>query len=223
MDLTEWIISVALILVVVRQIRGRKLTLIGLLWPVPLVAWGAINYLGGVPAYAADWTFVAVDCAAGLALGVGCGLLTDVYIEDGVVKARARWLAAVLWIVGMSSRLAFGLFATNGGAEKIGELSRGINPQLAGCHEVATLLPVMRLRLHWLDVFCVEGCQGTGEAPGIVAEGGEVGAVCVLDGGVRTVHQADSGDCRGEGSRSSVGRMRESFDQALALQGAEHL
>ena len=54
MDLTEWIISVALILVVVRQIRGRKLTLIGLLWPVPLVAWGAINYLGGVPAYAAD-------------------------------------------------------------------------------------------------------------------------------------------------------------------------
>ena len=123
MDLTEWIISVALILVVVRQIRGRKLTLIGLLWPVPLVAWGAINYLGGVPAYAADWTFVAVDCAAGLALGVGCGLLTDVYIEDGVVKARARWLAAVLWIVGMSSRLAFGLFATNGGAEKIGELS----------------------------------------------------------------------------------------------------
>ena len=67
MDLTEWIISVALILVVVRQIRGRKLTLIGLLWPVPLVAWGAINYLGGVPAYAADWTFVAVDCAAGMA------------------------------------------------------------------------------------------------------------------------------------------------------------
>ena len=123
MGVTEWIISIALILVVVRQIRGRKLTLIGLLWPVPLVAWGAINYLGGVPAYAADWTFVAVDCAAGLALGVGCGLLTDVYIEDGVVKARARWLAAVLWIVGMSSRLAFGLFATNGGAEKIGELS----------------------------------------------------------------------------------------------------
>lgn len=123
MDLTEWLISVALILVVVRQIRGRKVTLIGLFWPVPLVVWGAMTYVGGVPAYAADWTFVGADCAAGLALGVGCGLLTEVYLDGGVVTARARWLAAALWIVGMSSRLAFGLFASNGGAAQIGELS----------------------------------------------------------------------------------------------------
>ncbi|MEU5996100.1 hypothetical protein ABZ806_44610 [Spirillospora sp. NPDC047418] len=123
MDLTEWIISIALILMVVRQIRGRRLTLIGLLWPVPLVVWGAVNYLGGIPPYIADWASVAACCAVGLALGIGCGLLTGVYLEDGLVKARARWLAAFLWIVGMSSRLAFGLFATNGGAEEIGELS----------------------------------------------------------------------------------------------------
>jgi hypothetical protein len=125
-DLTEWFISIALILVVIRQIRGRKLTLIGLLWPVPLVVWGAVSYLGGIPAYDTDWTFVAVFSAAGLALGVGCGLLTEVYLKDGSVTARARWLAAALWIVGMSSRLAFGLFATNGGAEKIGELSEAL-------------------------------------------------------------------------------------------------
>ena len=41
MDLTEWIISVALILVVVRQIRGRKLTLIGLYYALffTLASW----------------------------------------------------------------------------------------------------------------------------------------------------------------------------------------
>src|SRR5690606_7536653 len=123
MELTEWIISIALILVVIRQIRGRKLTLIGLLWPVPLVVWAAVDYMGDIPAYAADWMFVAVCCGAGLALGVGCGGLTDVYLQDGSVTARARWLAAGLWIVGMSSRLAFGLFAFDGGAEQIAELS----------------------------------------------------------------------------------------------------
>lgn len=133
MDSTEWIISIALIVAVVRQVRGRKLTLVGLLWPVPLVVWGAINYLGGVPAYSADWMFVAGCCSAGLALGAGCGLLTEVYLEDGAVKARARWLAAALWIIGMSGRLAFGLFATTGGAAKIAELSEHL-----GIHSVNT-------------------------------------------------------------------------------------
>ncbi|HTN57870.1 MAG TPA: DUF1453 domain-containing protein [Protaetiibacter sp.] len=133
MELTEWIISIALILVVIRQIRGRRLTLLGLLWPVPLVAWGAIEYAGGVPAHAADWTFVAACSATGLALGVGCGLLTEISLQDGSVIARARWLAAGLWIVGMSGRLAFGLFATNGGAEKVGELSAKL-----GIHSAST-------------------------------------------------------------------------------------
>ncbi|MFT4235383.1 MAG: DUF1453 domain-containing protein [Microbacterium sp.] len=126
MDLTEWIISISLILVVVTQIRGRKLTLVGLLWPVPLVIWGAINYLSGIPGYAADWSFVAACFDAGVGLGAGCGFLTDVYVENGVVKARARWLAAILWLMGTGGRLAFGLFALNGGGPAIAKASKAL-------------------------------------------------------------------------------------------------
>jgi len=126
-DLTEWIISVALIAVVVWQIRGRKLTVIGLLWPLPLVAWGAIEYLGSVPADLSDWAFVAVCVGAGLALGAGCALLTEVYREQGVVKARAGWIAAALWIVGMAARLAFGLFAAHGGGQVVATWSTDLH------------------------------------------------------------------------------------------------
>lgn len=133
MGITEWIISIALIAVVVRQVRGRKLTLVGLLWPVPLVAWGALEYLGGVPADLADWAFVAALVGVGLALGAGCALLTRLYREGGVVKARAGWLAAALWIAGMSARLAFGLFATNGGGHAVATWSADL-----GLHAVGT-------------------------------------------------------------------------------------
>lgn len=131
-DITEWIISGALIAVVIRQLRGRKLTLVGLLWPVPLVAWGAVEYLGGVPSDVADWSFIVVLIGVGLALGAGCALLTHLYREDGVIKARAGWLAAALWVAGMSARLAFGLFATSGGGATVAAWSADLGLHAAG-------------------------------------------------------------------------------------------
>lgn len=50
---------------------------------------------------------------------------------------------------------------------------------------MATPLPVMRPALHRLDVLYVEGCHGEGETGGVFAEGGKVGVVSVLGGGVR--------------------------------------
>lgn len=127
MNLEEWIISLLLIGLVVRQIKGRKLTLFSLIWPLGLVLYGAFTYLSQVPQYPSDWTFVFCLCVVGIILGVGCGSLTDVYVESNVIMARARVLAACLWILGMGSRLAFGIFATNGGEEQIIELSIKLN------------------------------------------------------------------------------------------------
>lgn len=123
MNVEEWIISILLIGLVIWQIKGRKLTLFSLTWPLILVLYGAFTYLSQVPQYLSDWIFVFFTCCTGLMLGVGCGILTDVYRKNNIILARARILAAFLWIVGMGSRLVFGIFATNGGAEKIGELS----------------------------------------------------------------------------------------------------
>jgi hypothetical protein len=123
MNWTDWVISLGLIGLVLRQIRGKRLTRVGLLWPVGLVAWAGFEYLGDIPGHPSDWIFAGVLAVTGLSLGLGCGLLTRVYGDDRQVMARATAGAAVLWIVGMASRLAFGIVALHGGAAAIGRLS----------------------------------------------------------------------------------------------------
>ena len=140
MTWTDYAISLGLILLVLRQIRGKKLTPASLLWPVALVVWAGFEYLGSFPAQAADRTFVLSLAAVGLALGLGCGALTRVYLDGRTVLARATIPAAVLWVVGMVSRLAFGIVALNGGAEAIGRLSERLGLQSADTWPTALIL-----------------------------------------------------------------------------------
>jgi len=123
MDVTDAVVSIALILLVIRQLRGRRLTLLSLLWPVLLVAWAGVEYLGAVPPYASDRALVALLGAMGAALGVTCGVLTRVEARAGVVVARASWSAAAAWVAGMGGRLAFGLLALHGGERIIADAS----------------------------------------------------------------------------------------------------
>lgn len=123
MDWTDWAISLGLIILILRQIRGKQLRPASLLWPVGLVARAACEYLGAIPGYGSDRLFAFGLAVLGLCLGLGCGLLTTVYRDDDKVMARACPAAAALWIVGMSSRLAFGIVALHGGARAIGRLS----------------------------------------------------------------------------------------------------
>lgn len=111
---TDWAISLGLILLVLRQIRGRQLTMTSLLWPVGLIVWAGFEYLGDFPDHTSDWLFAAVLSSVGLALGLACGLLTQVYPADGKVIAKATIPAATFWIIGMTGRLAFGVAALNG-------------------------------------------------------------------------------------------------------------
>lgn len=127
MNLTDIGISLGLILLVLRQIRGRQLSVASLLWPVGLVLWAAFDYLGTIPGQASDITFTTVLAATGLALGLGCAVLTDIYRDNDKVMVRARPAAAGLWIVGMCSRLVFGLVALHGGAAAIGRLSERLD------------------------------------------------------------------------------------------------
>ena len=127
MNWTDIIISAGLIFLVLRQIRGRKLTTAGLIWPVGLVLWAAFDYLKTIPPYTSDITFVVVLAFTGVVLGTACGLLTTVYLFGGAVKAKARPVAAVLWTIGMASRIVFGLFALHGGADIIAKMSSQLN------------------------------------------------------------------------------------------------
>lgn len=143
MSVTDLLISVGLIVLVVRQLRGRPLTATGLLWPVALVVWAAFEYLAAIPGDLADWLFTLALAAVGLGLGLSCGVLTRVAPDHGAIVATATPAAAVLWILGMISRLAFGLFALHGGATVIAELSGRLD--LHSANTWPTALVVMAL------------------------------------------------------------------------------
>jgi hypothetical protein len=71
MNWTDIGISLGLIVLVLRQIRGRELTVTSLLWPVGLVLWAAFDYLGTIPGETSDVVFASVLAAVGLALASG--------------------------------------------------------------------------------------------------------------------------------------------------------
>ncbi|MGP3943320.1 hypothetical protein [Streptomyces sp. 6N106] len=124
MDIKDWLIDIALVGMVLLQLRGRRLTAKTLLLPVALVAWAATKYLHEIPTSGNDLLLITATTLIGLALGAGAGMLTRVYHNDaGEVIARATATAAVLWVVGCGFRMAFQLFATQGGDEAIGRFS----------------------------------------------------------------------------------------------------
>lgn len=124
MTFSDYLIDIALIGIVLLQVRGRRLTLRTLLLPIGLVGWAASAYLKSMPTAGNDLVLIGLCAAAGTVLGAGAGLTTRVTRSgDGTIVARAGFAAAGLWILGMGFRLAFQLYATHGGAASIGRFS----------------------------------------------------------------------------------------------------
>lgn len=120
MTTTDWILDLALIGVVVFQVRGRRLTTRWLILPVVIVSWAAIEYLRAFPTGGNDLWLIGLSTALGLVLGALCGIFTTVRLTaDGAPFAQARVLAAVFWVLGVGLRFAFQLYATHGGGAAI--------------------------------------------------------------------------------------------------------
>lgn len=120
MSLSEYAINLLLVASVVRQLRGRRLTWFGLSWPVAVVASAAITYLRGYPAGGNNTVLVVCGGIAGAVLGASCGWLSRVYTDPAQhIIVRATGLAALLWVLGTGSRLAFALYAEHGGYPRI--------------------------------------------------------------------------------------------------------
>jgi hypothetical protein len=123
MTIYDYLLNAALLLVVVRQIRGRRLTGAALYVPIAVTAYAAYEYLR-IPTVGNDLVLVVLGAGAGLLLGVLCGLCTLVYPDrDGIPYARATGAAAALWIVGIGSRLVFALWAEHGGGPALAHFS----------------------------------------------------------------------------------------------------
>jgi hypothetical protein len=124
MTLTDYAIDIALIGLVILQVRGRRITGRTLLLPVILVGWAATSYLHGIPTAGNDLVLIIGATAIGVTLGVLCGLFTTVRVgADGFPVAKAGMVAAVLWVMGVGTRLAFQVYVTHGGQAAVGRFS----------------------------------------------------------------------------------------------------
>jgi hypothetical protein len=124
MTTTEYLLNAALVLVVVRQLRGKRLIGSAIYVPLAICAYVGYTYLHSIPTSGNDLALVVVGSLAGLTLGALCGLCTRVYPDhDGIPFARATGAAALLWVLGVGSRIAFSLYAQHGGGSTIEHFS----------------------------------------------------------------------------------------------------
>lgn len=125
MSAKDYVFSAVFIALIFLQVRGRRVTVRSLLLPVIIVVVAAGRYLHGIPTGGNNLALVAVCAGIGLGLGVLGALVTSVRAgPDGSPVAKAGPLAVILWIAGTGSRLALGIYASNGGAAAIAAFAR---------------------------------------------------------------------------------------------------
>ena len=107
MTISDWLIDVALLLVVFRQLREERLTLRTVLLPLALITWAGTTYLHHIPTAGNDPLLIGLFAGIGIAFGLAGGLITRVRFADGHIRVKATLGAAALWVVSMGFRLGF--------------------------------------------------------------------------------------------------------------------
>jgi hypothetical protein len=124
MTFSDYLIDSTLVLLVLLQIRERRLTTRSLVRPLVIVAIAAANYLHGIPTAGNDLVLVAVLASVGAVIGLASGQTVHMRLgRAGEVLARAGWASAVLWVLGMGSRFGFALWSSHGGWPTIAHFS----------------------------------------------------------------------------------------------------
>ncbi len=114
MTTTDWIIDIALVLIVFRQLREERLTARTILLPVALMSWAGFTYLHSIPTGGNDLVLIGLLTAVGVVFGLFGGLLTRVRSGSGNVYIKATVSAAALWVVSMGFRMGFAVWSSYG-------------------------------------------------------------------------------------------------------------
>jgi hypothetical protein len=158
MTSTDYIIDALLILTIFRQLRERRFDLHSLLLPVGLLAFACAHYMTAVPTAGNDVALYVLLGGAGAVLGAICGLSARMRVhDDGHVLARAGRITVIAWVLGMGSRLAFGVYANGSGAHEIAHFSIAHSITGAAAWTTALLLMAVAQVLAKLGVQLVRG------------------------------------------------------------------
>ena len=108
MSTFSYILDSALVLLVLMQIKERRLTTTTMIRPLVIVAIAVVSYLNGFPTAGNDLVLVAALACIGALIGIASGQTLFMRRDaDGNVLARAGWASAFFWVLGMGSRFAF--------------------------------------------------------------------------------------------------------------------
>ncbi len=115
MNLTDWIVDIALVALVLRQVREARFDTRALLLPLGLIGWSVSQYLTKIPTAGNDLVLIGAFVATGVALGVAGGLTTRVRTDGGTAAlVKAGWLPATLWVASMTARMGFLVWVSYG-------------------------------------------------------------------------------------------------------------
>jgi len=118
LSVTDYAIDIALILIVLRQIRTRPLTARSAVIPFVILAIAGSHYLKGFPTKGDDLLMDVVLVVAGAAFGIVSGLTTKVWKDAaGHIVCQAGVTAAAVWILGMAIRMGFDIWANTKSGE----------------------------------------------------------------------------------------------------------
>ena len=123
MTTTEYALNIALVGLVLLQVRGIKVTKAALLFPVVMTVWIATSLLKTIPSGGNDLVLELAGALGGATLGVCAALATGVSRQGATAIARAGALAALLWVAGIGARVAFSLWVGHGGAATVRDFS----------------------------------------------------------------------------------------------------
>ena len=96
MTTTDWILDIALILIVLRQIRPGRVDARFVLLPLAIVAWVGHLYLRALPSTGNDLTLIGLGIGLGALFGLAGGLTTRIWRDrGGQAMARAGVTAGI--------------------------------------------------------------------------------------------------------------------------------
>ena len=124
MSTSTYIIDSALVLLVLLQIKERKLTDRQLIRPLIILGVAVASYLKGIPTQGNDLVLLGGLAVLGGMIGIASGVTVIMGRRaDGATTFRSGWASGVFWVLGMGSRFAFAWWASHGGASSIATFS----------------------------------------------------------------------------------------------------
>lgn len=124
MNISDYIIDSALVLIVILQLRDRPMTARQLIRPLVILAIAVASYLHGIPTKGNDLALLGVFALLGATIGSLSGITVLMRrADDGTVRFRSGPVSAFFWVLGMGSRFAFIYWITHSGAGNIASFS----------------------------------------------------------------------------------------------------